>query len=299
MKITRENLMLVFTGLKTEFNKAFKGVTPVWDKIADEVPSTTAAEQYFWVDAIAEVRKWVGDRVVKQLKGQKYTIENEDYELTVSVKKNHVEDDQTGQYLMRARGIGIKGGTFRDREVLSLLAAGTTELCYDGQPFFDADHPVVNPDTKQVESVANIDAGGAGEFWYLLDTTQMIKPLVVQRRQPFEFVAITDLDAPNVFNNKEFIFGIDGRFGFGYSLWQLAYASNQPLTEDNVDAAIDAMAAITNDEGEPLGIVPNLIVVGKSNRAAARKLFKATNNAAGGSNTMFEALEVIHTPRLA
>lgn len=59
--------------------------------------------------------------------------------------------------------------------------------------------------------------------WGLVDTTKVIKPFIFQTRKNFEFVAHDDPAVhANAFNRKELVYGIDGRFGAGYGLWQLA-----------------------------------------------------------------------------
>lgn len=45
----------------------------------------------------------------------------------------------------------------------------------------------------------------------------------------------------NVFYKREYIYGSDGRCNVGFGLWQLAYASKQPLTAENYEAARAAM----------------------------------------------------------
>jgi phage major head subunit gpT-like protein len=65
---------------------------------------------------------------------------------------------------------------------------GFTALCYDGQPFFDTEHPAPD-DNGPIESggrnfrlVSNMDDGGGspGPTWYLLDTSRPIKPPICQ-----------------------------------------------------------------------------------------------------------------------
>ena len=68
---------------------------------------------------------------------------------------------------------------------LGELKNGTVDLCYDGQPFFNANHPV------GTGVVSNIDSAGGGDYWYLLDTRNVIKPIVFQMRQDYEFVEKT------------------------------------------------------------------------------------------------------------
>lgn len=58
--------------------------------------------------------------------------------------------------------------------------------------------------------------------WFLMDTKEIIKPLIFQNRKLPEFVAVTDVSDSNVFRTKQFQYGVDSRFNVGYGLWQLA-----------------------------------------------------------------------------
>ena len=63
-------------------------------------------------------------------------------------------------------------------------------------------------------------------YWFLLDTTKPIKPLIYQQRKAAEFVSKDNPNDDNVFFNKEFVYGVDCRDNVGYGLWQLAYGSD-------------------------------------------------------------------------
>lgn len=61
--------------------------------------------------------------------------------------------------------------------------------------------------------------------WYLLDQHMPVKPLVIQERKKLVFVRQTDINSPDVFSRGVYKFGIEARYGAGYSFWQLAYKS--------------------------------------------------------------------------
>ena len=84
----------------------------------------------------------------------------------------------------------------------------------------------------------------------------------------------------------------------GFGFWQQAFASKAELTDANLDGAIQAMMSFKSDMGRPLGIQPNVLVVGPSNRAAAKKVVEAEYKAQGESNTNYKAVEVMVVPWL-
>lgn len=59
--------------------------------------------------------------------------------------------------------------------------------------------------------------------WHMLATRAAAwKPLIFQNRKSPEFVGVTALDAPNVFERKFFSYGVDSRFKIGYGMWEVA-----------------------------------------------------------------------------
>ncbi|MEC9314515.1 MAG: Mu-like prophage major head subunit gpT family protein, partial [Pseudomonadota bacterium] len=91
--INKQAINDVFIGLKTIFNNALKARTGDWQRTAMEVPSTTKTEDYAWLERFPKMRKWVGEKHVKALKAGKYTATNEDWETTIAVDRNDIEDD--------------------------------------------------------------------------------------------------------------------------------------------------------------------------------------------------------------
>jgi len=62
--------------------------------------------------------------------------------------------------------------------------------------------------------------------WYLMDTAEVVKPLIFQIRKAAEFVGVDRPDQDTVFRTRQFMYGADARFNAGYGLWQMAYKIN-------------------------------------------------------------------------
>lgn len=93
MLVNRANVQGLYTGFKTTFNGAFTGVTPVWNRVAMPVNSTTSKETYAWLGQLPNFREWIGDRVAQNLKQSDYTIKNRKFEMTITVGRDEIEDD--------------------------------------------------------------------------------------------------------------------------------------------------------------------------------------------------------------
>jgi len=292
MQINAANLAILYKAFNAAFQGGFAGVSPSWDKIATQVPSSTATEDYSWLGEWPSLREWVGDRQIKELSASNYSIKNKKFESTVGIKRDKVEDDTFNIYGPMFTQMGQAAASHPDQLVFALLAAGFTNTCYDGQYFFDVDHPVGSG------FVSNMQAG-SGNPWFLLDTSRALKPVIWQKRKDYKFVAMTKDDDESVFMRDEFRYGVDARGNVGYGFWQMAFGSKATLDAASFNTNYAAMMAQTSDQGRPLGIKPTLLVVGPSNRAAALEVVKAERDAVGATNINRDAVEVFVTPWLA
>jgi len=274
--ITAALLSNLFTGFKTSFQGGFAGVAPTYQRIATVVPSSTKTEDYGWLGNWPKIREWLGDRQVNELAASKYSITNRTFETTVGVDRDDIEDDRLGIYTPMFQELGRSVAAFPDSLVYALLAAGFTTKCYDGQYFFDTDHPVG-------DGVVSNHGGGAGTPWFLLDTSRALKPLIYQSRRPFGFTGLDKPTDPNVFNQNKFVYGSDGRCNVGFGFWQMAFGSKQTLDASGYEAARAAMMALKDDAGNPLGLKPDLLVVPGTLEGAARRL--VVSELTGGGNT--------------
>lgn len=274
MLVSRSGASLsdIFTGFKTNFNKGFEGAKSTISTIAMEVPSTAGEENYAWLGNFPMIWEWVGDRIIQNLSAWKYTIKNKNFEMTVKVSGNEMEDDQYGLFSPLMLEMGREAAIHPDRMAYTMLKDGFTNLCYDGQNFFDADHPVEDADGV-VATVSNMQAG-TGPAWFMIDASRQMRPLVYQKRRPYRFVSLDKDSDANVFWQNEYIYGCDGRSNVGFGLWQLAFGSKADLTHENYEAARTAMASLTKDGGAKLGITPTHLVVPQELEGAARRVVK-------------------------
>lgn len=154
MLVNKQNIQNVFITLLATFNNAFGNAPSTWQKVAMEVPSTSGQNDYSWLSAFPKMREWIGEKVVKSLEAFQYTVKNKDWESTLRVKRNDIEDDNLGIYGPQAQMAGQSAAQLPDDIVYALLGNGFVNKCYDGQYFFDTDHPVKQTDGSTA-SVSN------------------------------------------------------------------------------------------------------------------------------------------------
>lgn len=299
MIISNFNLKALYVAFSAAFASGLGQAESNYMKIATVVPSTTKSNEYGWLGKFPRMREWIGDRVVNGMAQHGYSIRNKSFELTVGVDRDDIEDDNLGIYTPMMVDLGQSAAEHPDELVFALLKAGPATLCYDGQYFFDTDHPVITADGA-VESQANWDNnGGAGTPWYLLDTRRALKPLIFQDRKRAKLVSKDQETDDNVFDRKQYVYGVDSRCNVGFGFWQQAYGSRKALDEANLIAAYTAMTERKGDNGRTLGIKPSVLVVPPGLEFAARKLVNATTLANGADNVLKGVVEVLSDPRLA
>lgn len=292
MLVNAATLDAFYVGASSIFQRALGTAESQYQKVAMVVPSTTRGNAYPWLGTLPSMREWVGDRVIRNLTAHKYAIENQSFEMTIAVKRDDLEDDQVGIYTPMFSDMGAQAGIHPNQLVFGLLSRAHETLCYDGQYFFDADHPVGD------ESVSNTFGDGSASAWYLMCTTRPVKPFIFQKRRDYSLTRKDALTDDNVFMRGEYLYGVDARVAVGTGLWQCAVRCTSPLTGDTYAQARGMMTGFVNDEGNPLGLAPNLLVVPGEHEAAARKVLQAQLVDGGNSNIWYNSAELLVSPWL-
>lgn len=331
--ITPAMITALMTGYRGDFQAGMAMAPSQYQKIAMTVPSTSKSNTYGWLGQFPQFREWIGSRAIEKMKAYGYSIVNKTFEGTVAISRDDFEDDNLGIYSPLFQEMGRAAAAQPDELVFAALRDGVKTACYDGQNFFDTEHPVYlkvggtgdNPsdssdsNPKVLNRVSNkfiakisgdncgvvnysksaTDSNGEyykGPAWYLLDCSRAVKPLIYQDRRKAELVAQTKVDEGRAFTDNEFVFGASARRNVGYGFWQMACMMQTPLTLDNLWFAWSAMREFTADGGRKLGIKPTHIVVPTSLEKQAVQLLERELFADGSttvSNEMKGKLELV------
>ena len=298
MIINAEGLARLYTAFTAVFNAAFQETQTWFERAAMTVPASTRIMDYKFLLDFPMVREWLGDRQISSLEPKAYQVETKDWEATIEVDRNDIEDEQLGFYNPIVAALAQEARKHPEKLIADLMSAGFTAACYDGQSFFDTDHPVGT-------GTASNFGGGNGTPWYLLDTGRAIKPFIFQLRRGVQLVRMDRQEDEHAFMRKKYRYGVDYRGAAAYGLWQLAYSSKETLNPTNYAVARTAMMSLTNSEGRPLGIKPSMLLVPPSLEALAREILQAQfiigDPAAGGakSNIWQGTADLLVVPELA
>ncbi|EBE4966642.1 head protein, partial [Salmonella enterica] len=279
MIITPASITALMTSFRKDFQGGLTAAPSQYQQIAMTVPSSSKSNTYGWLGQFPSLREWVGKRVIKQMQAHGYVINNKTYEGTVGIPRDDFEDDNLGVYGPIFAEMGRAAGVQPDELIFSLLKEGFSQPCYDGQNFFDAEHPVYpevdgTGDAVNVSNIFKQAEDWKGTPWYLLDCSRAVKPLIFQDRRKAELVTKTKIDDDHVFMENEVLFGASARRAVGFAFWQMAVAMQADLNLDNLWTGWQMMRGFNADGGKKLGLKPTHLVVPTQLEKAATQLLE-------------------------
>lgn len=181
------------------------------------MPSTTKVETHTFMSALPRLEEFRGYTPFSKLVSKEYTVANKEYRTGISVKKTDIDDDQIGGYMLQANGLPNRAKKDVGHITLAHMAAGTTNLCFDGTAFFADSHTIGTGDNLDT---FNCDAsdGATHKIIAMVVDNPAIRPVIFQDREPLSSLQ-TDADTPQAALQKEYQYWVDGRFGLGYGYW--------------------------------------------------------------------------------
>jgi phage major head subunit gpT-like protein len=145
--------------LTNKFDIAAESATPFYPRIATVVQSTGADEEYGALGNMPGMREWIGERQFQRLRGTKFTIANRTWESSIIIEREDIEDARLLKYEPAFQALGAEATYHPDELMFELLIAGETELCLDGQAFFDTDHSWGDSGTQSNDITATAASG--------------------------------------------------------------------------------------------------------------------------------------------
>jgi phage major head subunit gpT-like protein len=130
-------------GARTGFLNAIKTVQMPWQRVANQLIMNAKSIDLVDLGAAPMPVENKGKPQYQDFIEKNLTVKPRDWELSVWISYNAVQDDQTGTLEGRVRSAGRNFQRHINNRVFTILNAGdgsTYGLCYDGQYFFDSDH---------------------------------------------------------------------------------------------------------------------------------------------------------------
>lgn len=159
MEITPENILALRTQVLTMFRMGYEETDVWYPRVAMTVPSSTSQNDYSWMAQLPSMEEWIGARTLRSLASHAYTIKNKRWELTFEIDRDDLDDDNLGTYVGIIEAHGEAARKHPDELMAALFNDGESTLCFDGQNFYDTDHPVAFYDSSK-GTYSNYSASG-------------------------------------------------------------------------------------------------------------------------------------------
>lgn len=122
------------------YNRLTMGDQSWIDRYVMKMDSNQAIENYAWLGMVPQMREWVGGRQPKTVRENVFSVANKPYESTLEIMTADLRRDQSGQIQVRIGELARRVLSFPASLLTTLMIAGESTVCYDGQYFFDTDH---------------------------------------------------------------------------------------------------------------------------------------------------------------
>ena len=276
------NIDFFTTKMRDEFLKGqsrIPAINPAYEKFTTEHASDARIEDLAWMGASPGIQLYEGHRRYGNADFGQFIIVNRPYDAAIRVPARAIRDDKIGGYPIMFNDLGMKAKMYPGVNVMQMLNAGTSTLCYDGTNFFANAHnqgggtpgsalpSPFNTNTSGLNLLnytsANTSDGNTFKAVFML-TYETIKPANFQWR--LAPTMGTNSGAPESSENQEVRFWVDMELASFPGLWQSAVMvniTNTPNLTDMqviVDQVIKQFRSFTlpvTSPGDPLLYVHN------------------------------------------
>jgi len=193
-----------------------------YDLFTTNMPSSTRVETHVYMSNLPRLREFKGYQAASRLTNKEYTVANKEYRIgPVSVRKTDLDDDQVGGYLRSIQALPDRGQKDIGHQILSHLANGTSNACFDGSNYFANSHTLGSGDNLDTYNASSNDGVTHYMIGLVIDNPA-IKPVIFQDRESLSALQ-TDADTPQAAKLKEYEYWADCRFGLAYGFWWDGY----------------------------------------------------------------------------
>ncbi|MFT6659912.1 Mu-like prophage major head subunit gpT family protein [Maritalea sp.] len=124
------------------------GNTSWVDDVAMKVSSSEASEDYGWLGAVPAMGEFHNSRSPAEIKEHSFSLANKDFDNSITFKKKDIRRDKKGMIRLRVNDLIGRAEDLSASLISTLILNGATSLCYDGEYFFDTDHPAGDGQTQ-------------------------------------------------------------------------------------------------------------------------------------------------------
>lgn len=167
--VDTSTLTAIYEAVRALFLDIYNSTPPTYTDYAMEVESTAQVEQYHWLGAFPSMKEWVSERTAERIGAFMYSVENRNYEGTITIDMNDIEDDRLGLYRPLVEAAARTARNHPAQLALQVFEQNPT--AYDGNPMFSPSHEegqsgvqsniVTGTGTTLPNLIADLDAADA------------------------------------------------------------------------------------------------------------------------------------------
>lgn len=170
MDLTPSAINAIYTEYNKIYQEAWNRTNVVWNKVASLITSDNESETHVWMDRVPQLRKWYGERQVKNVSLRDFVATNVPFELTLGLDKFKVADNKIKSFDNTVRMMGIQAKKWPDAMLFNSVSTDPTAISgalpnginvvtFDGVDFFSTAHPQ-NIDDPNSATYSNYSASG-------------------------------------------------------------------------------------------------------------------------------------------
>lgn len=118
------------------------------------VMSNSPSETYLDIFTAPVLREWIGPRAAQALGEYEFTIKNKKYEATIDIPLDWMRYEKIALIDDRVNSLSARSNQHWLSLLASLVIGGESTACYDGQYFFDTDHPTGKSGTTMSNDIS-------------------------------------------------------------------------------------------------------------------------------------------------
>ena len=149
MTVALDNLRV--KGAIAQFHQAMETAPTVWQNHAQIIQSTSDTENHNFPGFLPQPREFLDSRQFQGMRDFTYNVANKEYELSMLLARNWLEDDQNSLLMARISEMAEVWATYKDSLFADLLAAGNVS----GSQGFDG--ATFHQDTRAIGDSGNFD----------------------------------------------------------------------------------------------------------------------------------------------
>ena len=141
-------------GVNKIFTKLVKEPIKKYAEFATVIYTKNHTLDYTWLSDMPSMQLWDGERMKKRLKDFKYTLTKEDYEASITVKRDDFLFDNLAIVATKIKSLFHALINLHNRMVFKLVKENG--ICYDGKKFFAEHIMVPSTGSTQAKKFSNI-----------------------------------------------------------------------------------------------------------------------------------------------